>query len=316
MTRILTVTVNPALDLSTTVDRVVAGPKLRCGPTLTDPGGGGINVARTIVKLGGHATALFSVGGATGAVLTSRVRAEGVDVLPVPVKGDTRQNFAVTDTSNTEQYRFNLLSHPIDAEDDAKLIAAVVAATPPDSIVVLSGGLAPAMTADFHARVQAALGGCGARVIVDTCDPALAHLLAHPPAKPFHVLRMDQHEADTAAGRPLVTMSDNLTFMAELIERGVADTLVIGKGAQGSVLATRSARFFCHAAKVPVRSKIGAGDSFVGAFTFGLAGGDTPQRALQKGVAAACATVQSEGTALCARADFDALLPLCELEGL
>lgn len=316
MTRVLTVTVNPAIDLATTVDQVIAGPKLRCGPALTDPGGGGINVARTIAKLGGQATALFTIGGTIGAHLTSLVQAEGVDVLPVPVKGETRQNFAVTDASNGEQYRFSLLSHPVDAEDEAKLIAAIVSATTPDSIVVLSGGLAPAMSDNFHTLVQDALAGRGARVIVDTCDPALAHLLAHPPVTPFHVLRIDQHESEIAAGRPLATVADSLAFTSDLIDRGVADTLIIGRGSEGSVMASRAGNFFCHAAKVTVRSKIGAGDSFVGAFSLGLSRGDAPEIALQKGVAAACATVQTEGTALCTRAAVDAIVPLCKLDTL
>ncbi|MBT8410766.1 MAG: 1-phosphofructokinase family hexose kinase, partial [Octadecabacter sp.] len=277
MTRVLTVTVNPAIDLATTVDQVIAGPKLRCGPALTDPGGGGVNVARTIAKLGGQATALFTVGGTTGDLLTSLVKAEGVDVLPVPVKGETRQNFAVTDASSAEQYRFSLMSHPVDVEDEAILMAAIVSATPADSIVVLSGGLAPAMSENFHTLVQNALDGRGARVIVDTCDPALAHLLAHPPKKPFHVLRIDQHESEIAAGHPLSTMADSLEFTSDLMNRGVADCLIIGRGAEGSVMASRKGNFFCHAPQVSVRSKIGAGDSFVGAFTLSLSRGEAPE---------------------------------------
>ena len=65
---ILTVTLNPALDLETSVDKVVPGEKLLCAEPSCDPGGGGINVARAVIQLGGAATALIAAGGIPGAM--------------------------------------------------------------------------------------------------------------------------------------------------------------------------------------------------------------------------------------------------------
>ncbi|MCE8472751.1 PfkB family carbohydrate kinase, partial [Rhodovulum sulfidophilum] len=63
---ILTVTLNPTVDLSTSVAHVVPGDKLRCAPPVTDPGGGGINVSRAIRLLGGESLALVALGGHNG----------------------------------------------------------------------------------------------------------------------------------------------------------------------------------------------------------------------------------------------------------
>ena len=90
--------------------------------------------------------------------------------------------------------------------------------------------------------------------------------------------------------------------------------IVTGRGAEGSVMVTEVARYFCHAPQVPVQSKVGAGDAFVGALTLALWRGDPPDQALRWGVAAASATVGTEGTALCDLAETTRLFENCSVE--
>ncbi|MEH6738557.1 MAG: PfkB family carbohydrate kinase [Sulfitobacter sp.] len=313
MSEILTVTVNPAIDLATSAERVQPDRKLRCGPARVDPGGGGINVARTIVKLGGDAKAVIAVGGTTGEQLISMVRADGVTPIAVPVTGQTRQNLAVTDRRSGEQYRFSLLSDRWSGTDEANMIEAIKLNASRDGFVVLSGGLAHGMAIGFHGQIQTELRAITSKIIIDTCETALSHLMAHTHT-PFHVLRIDQHEATMAAGHDLGAITDGFQFGAALIGRGVAEIVVIGRGAKGSLLVSRDRRMFCHATKVPVRSKIGAGDAFVGGLTLSLSRAEPLERALQWGVAAACATVKTDGTALCTLQEVEALLPRCRVE--
>lgn len=313
MTDILTVTVNPAIDLATSTDRVVPGPKLRCGPSRVDPGGGGINVARAIAKFGGEAKAVVAVGGQTGEQLISMVQGDGVTAIAVPVVGQTRKNLAVTDAQTGEQYRFSLASDPWGPQDVDQVIASIAANTKADGYVVLSGGLASGMPEGFHGQVQAKLSGITDKIIVDTYGPALSELIAHPHA-PFHLLRLDLNEATIAAGRDLGGIDACFAFGANLIDRGVAKIVVIGRGAQGSMMVTRDRHVFCHAPHVQVASKIGAGDAFVGAFVLSLARDGPLERALQWGVAAASATVGTEGTALCTLESAKSLLPHCRVE--
>lgn len=313
MTEILTVTVNPAIDIATATDHVMPGPKLKCGPTRLDPGGGGINVARAITKFGGDATAVVAVGGATGEQLISMVRADGVTSIPVTVTGQTRQNLAVTDTQSGAQYRFSLPGDQLSPQDETNIINAIKANASRDGFVVLSGGIAPGMSVGFHGRVQTELSAITNKIVVDTCDPALSHLIAAPDS-PFHVLRLDQHEAALAARRNLHTLHECFEFAADLITRRVAKIVVIGRGSKGSLMASQDRQLFGHAAKVAVKSKIGAGDAFVGGLTLHLSRGEPLERALQWGVAAACATVGTEGTALCTLQAVETLLPQCRIE--
>jgi 6-phosphofructokinase 2 len=105
---IVTLTINPCVDESTVVDQVVPDRKLRCGPPRYEPGGGGINVARAIRKLGGEALAIYPAGGAAGELLTALLEREGVAQRPLPISSWTRQNLNVFEESTGRQFRFVL----------------------------------------------------------------------------------------------------------------------------------------------------------------------------------------------------------------
>ena len=130
---------------------------------------------------------------------------------------------------------------------------------------------------------------------------------------PVLLLRVDQKEAAVAAHHSMDTIADILNFASDLVARGVAQMVVTGRGAEGSVLVTQDARFHSQGVQVPVRSKVGAGDAFVGAMTLALARGDAADQALRWGVAAASATVGSDGTASCERSMTEALFQRCKV---
>ncbi len=310
---ILTVTLNPAVDLATHVAQVVAGPKLRCATPRFDPGGGGVNVARAVCKLGGSAQALVAVGGAMGDRLLQLLAAEDVPALPVRVSGETRQSFAVTDDSTGGQFRFSVPGQPLTAADADSLRTAVAERAAQDGFVVISGSVAPGLSVDFPSQIMAALVPRNARVVIDTSSHALDWLISHP-TTPVDVLRIDQSEAEEAAGHAMTRVADSVGFAQNLIARGVAHAVVAGRGPEGSLLVSKKDKFFCHAPVVDERSKIGAGDALVGALTLALARGAAPDRALQWGVAASSATVSTEGTALCDLAQAKARLDGCRVE--
>lgn len=312
---ILTVTLNPAVDLATHVDQVVAGPKLRCAAPRFDPGGGGVNVARAVCKLDGAARALVAVGGAMGDRLLQLLAAEDVPALPVGVSGETRQSFAVTDNTTGAQFRFGVPGQVLTLADADHLLSAITAHAPKDGFVVISGSPAAGLPLDFQSQIIDALSSTVARIIVDTSGFALGELIAKP-THPLHLLRVDRSEAAEAATRVMSTVADSVAFAADLVARGVAQTVVTGRGAEGSVLVSADHTYFCHAPKVRVRSKIGAGDAFVGAMTLALARGAPPDQALRWGVAAASATVGTEGTALCAPDQTQLLFEECRVEAL
>ncbi|MHC0053679.1 1-phosphofructokinase family hexose kinase [Actibacterium sp. D379-3] len=315
MQDILTVTLNPAVDLATSAEHVEPGPKLRCDLPQTDPGGGGINVSRAVRILGGQTRALVAIGGPTGKKLRQLLVEEGIAILPFRAPGETRQSLAVTDRSTGQQYRFVLPGPVWDAERLEAILSAISDAVPDEGFVVLSGSLPPGIPADFATRVCIRLQDRRARVVVDTSGAPLHHLAEVPGPAPY-LLRMDDEEAEELAGRRLPTRADSADFAAELVARGAAKVVIVARGADGSVLAAEGVRLHAAAAPVEVKSKVGAGDSFVAAFVLALARRQDFGTALQLGAAAASAAVTTDATRLCTRADVERLVTQCPLTEL
>jgi 6-phosphofructokinase 2 len=310
---ILSVTVNPALDMATTTPEVAPGPKLRCAAPVEDPGGGGLNVARAIRLLGGAVRTLAALGGATGDRIAVLLREEGIEVEVIPAPGPTRISLSVIEGATGRQFRF-VMPGPDWSGAEAALVARIGAAAPVGGITVVSGSLPPGIAPDFLRRVAAALGG-GTRLVFDTSGAPLADLAAR--AVPgLALLRMDEAEAAALAGGALDTRAGTLAFARDLVARGVARQVVVARGAEGSVLATGACDWACVPPRVAVVSTVGAGDSYLGAHVLAMARGAAPEEALRAGVAAAAAAVMTGATDLCRRADAERLVADCVLERL
>lgn len=315
MPPILTLTLNPTVDYATSTPALIPEAKLRCANPQIDPGGGGINVSRAIQMLGGISTALVSIGGPSGARLLELLALEGVPTVAFQGPGETRLSFSVTDQRSGQQFRF-VTPGPVWTEPDVeRALATVDRAAHPGSLVVLSGSQPPGVAKEFPKRLADHVESHRALLIVDTSGPALKNLV-EAPHEPLHVLRTDDAEAEDVAGRPLPTVADTAEFAARLVANGVARAVIFARGAEGSVLATADGAWLARPAPVKEVSKIGAGDSFVGAFTLALANGDEMPEALRKGVAASAAAVATEATRLCPAEDVERLLPDCHLERL
>ncbi|RMD94506.1 MAG: 1-phosphofructokinase family hexose kinase [Alphaproteobacteria bacterium] len=314
-TDILTITLNPAEDFATSAPGIRPDEKLRCAEPHVDPGGGGINVARAVRMLGGQATALIAIGGARGARVLQLLALEGVPTVAFQGPGETRLSFSVTDAATGAQYRFVMPGPAWEEEDVARGLVSIDQAIGDGTLVVLSGSQPPGVAKEFPSILAEHVRGRGARLIVDTSGPALMHL-ARAPHETVFCLRMDSAEAESLAGRRLPDRADSAAFASELVARGVAKNVIVARGADGSVLANAEGRWHAIAPPVTVVSKVGAGDSFVGAFSLWFARGESVQEALRAGVAAAAAAVASEATRLCERSLTEALLQQVELTAL
>jgi 6-phosphofructokinase 2 len=311
MHNVLTITLNPTVDLASSAPDVIAGPKLRCGDPVFDPGGGGINVSRAIRHLGGQSAAFVPVGGATGHHLLDLLRNDGLQVHPFTLSGETRQSITVTQTSDGQQYRFVMPGPNWTEATVTAALAQIVTAARGAGIIVLSGSQPPGVPDDFAAHLMHHLGHTDQKLIVDTSGAPQKHLVTHPIG--LFMLRMVASEAEALHGRNHPTPSDTADFAAELVARNVAKYVVVGRGADGSTCVAENYRRHCRRPVTKIRSRVGAGDSLVGAMVLELARGNDIEAALRHGVAAASAAVLTDATQLCTREDTDRLLPDCEL---
>lgn len=312
MTAILTVTLNPTVDLSIFADSVAPERKLRCTRPDTDPGGGGLNVSRAISALGGHSTAFVALGGPTGDKVMHLLAEAGIGLAPFPAPGETRQSLTVTDAATGRQYRFVMPGPTWQNRDVARVLERIGKAAPENGIVVLSGSQPPGVPDDFPARLATRISRTRARFFLDTSGSAL-HRLLEAGARPVDVLRMDDLEAEDLAGRKLPSRKDSADFAQDLVRRGLARAVIVARGADGNVLATADDRWVAQAMPDEVVSKVGAGDSFVAAFTLSLTRGLAMPEALKWGSAAAAAAVMTPATDLCTLKDVQRLLKTATL---
>ncbi len=314
MQDILTVTLNPALDLSTYTAHIRPGPKLRCETPVTDAGGGGLNVSRAIAYLGGGSRALAAIGGAVGLKLASILQHEGIDLVPFHIDSETRQSLSVTDRENGAQYRFVLPGPEWRTERVREVRDLICASLAGPSIVVISGSNPPGVPPTFIADLKKQLPTSDVRLAADVSGETLQALVDEPCG--LFMLRMDAAESAGLAGHPLPDIAATATFARDLVERGVAELVVVARGAEGSVMVDRAGAHHCCCEVDEVRSKVGAGDSFVAGMVLALAQGADRPTALRHGVAAASATVLTDATELCRPADVLRLLDRCELAPL
>jgi len=299
----VTLSVNPALDKSANVDHVIAEHKLRCTAPRSEPGGGGINVARAIKQLGGEALALYTAGGPNGETLHALLDEADVTHRTLPIQGWTRESFTVYETATTLQYRFNLPGPTLQEAEWRRCLDIIAALDPQPNYFVASGSLPPGVPADFYAQVARVGRQLGARVIVDTSQAALRQAVQ---AGVF-LIKPNLRELSHLAGRELQDEADQEAVAEEIVKNGGCEVLVVSLGAAGVLLVTQHGSSRLRAPTVPIRSKVGAGDSTVAGIVLGLARGLSLTDAVRFGVAAGAAAVMTPGSELCRRDDTERL---------
>jgi 6-phosphofructokinase 2 len=304
----ITLTVNPAIDVSTSVERVVPIRKLRCKPAKYDPGGGGINVARVLKRFGLDPLAIYVAGGPTGGLLDELVTREGIRGHVVTMSGLTREDMTVVDESTEEQYRFVLPSAPLDEGTWNRCLSAVTALATPPAYLVASGSLPVGMPDDFYARIARQMKQEGVRVVLDTSGTALRLALAEGVA----VVKPNLGELRALVGRPLDREDEWLEACQAIIFAGGAEVVALTVAERGALIVSRSRAWRLRAPQVRVASTVGAGDSFLGAFVWSLASGHDLTQAGHYAVAAGSAALLAPGTELCRKDDVERLLPLVE----
>lgn len=301
MAGIITITPNPALDFSTHTGKVKAGPKLRCAMPQVDPGGGGVNVSRAIRILGGQSLAVLALGGSNGHRLGYLLDHEGITTCRFELPGETRSSLAVTEDKTGRQYRF-VLPGPVWTEAlETEFLALIARLLRGDETLVLSGSMPEGVAPGFPGRLNDLGASVQTRLAVDISGPAQRRLVDAPQGVWF--LRMDAEEAQILSGDGLEGVSHTGEFARKLVADGVAEIVVIGRGSDGSVLATSSGCWHCRSDVSEIRSKVGAGDSLTGAMVLAFSQGREPAEALISGVAAASAAVMTEATELCRAED-------------
>jgi 6-phosphofructokinase 2 len=311
MTDILTLTMNPALDVLTTIDQVSDTHKMRCGTVLKHPGGGGVNVARVLHRLGANCVAVYLAGDVTGERHHKLMSAEKVRCHVVPIAEETRESFSAHELCSGHDFRF-VLPGPNVSAAEVEACFDYVAQHLPKQFLVISGGLAPNMPIDFYARLTALAKQHGVRVVLDANGPALAEALKVG----VYLFKPSLRELRDLTGQALADVDSQVAAAQQLIQSGQAEVVALSLGEAGAMVVSADQIWQARSIKVEVQTTIGAGDSFVGGMVWSLSRGDSLLKAFQYGMASGAAALLAPGTSLCQAVDVHHVLPQVVVEAI
>jgi len=291
---IVTLTMNPAIDMGVSVEKMVSEHKMRCIKTRRDPGGGGINVARVLKRFGGDPLAIFPTGGSSGHMLERLVAAEEVRHQSFMISRDCRANFTANEISTGQQYRF-VLPGPTMSEEEWTAGLGLMTAATSTGYAVASGSVPRGVPDDFYARLARNLRvSGGGRLVLDTSGPPLKKALdmgcylVKPSLSEFAEFLGDREPSQDAC----------LEACKTLVTNGKAEIVALTMGPDGAMLTSRDVSIYAKPPPVTVRGTVGAGDSFLALLVLSLAQRQSLKDAFRLACAAGAAALVSPGTGL------------------
>lgn len=301
MDPIVTITFHPCIDVHVTVPALVPEIKMSCSAPLLQPGGGGINVARAVRKLGGNATAIYMAGGENGEKLTGMLEEEGIRSIVLEAAGNTRENLIIKDEASGGQYRFNLPGPAVRLSTLMELLA-LLRGEEGIQFLVVSGSVAPGMSLEIFDKLAAIAERKKIKMIIDTSGEALRATLR----RGTYLLKLSVHELISLSepGEREKTVEE---LALQLIARGSCSVIVVSMGADGALLVTRDAVRHIPAPVVKVIGTVGAGDSLLAGIVLSLQRGKNLEEAVAYGCLCGSAATTRPGTSLCTLQDVESL---------
>ncbi|SDK53477.1 6-phosphofructokinase [Nocardioides sp. YR527] len=297
---VVTITLNPALDDSFSVPRLIPGNKMRCSSPRIDPGGGGINVARVLHVLGIPTLAVLPMAGHIGRALSELLEIERLPFAGVEVPGETRLSHHVTELETGLEYRFVLPGTALSRTDLDRCLQVVRREGRHAAYVVLSGSLPPGVSADVVPRVRCLSDALGARLVVDASGGALAQ------AHGAYLIKPSVRELAEHLGRDLDTIAEQVAGARQLLGATGANVVVLSRGHLGVALVTPTGTQLLPAVAGDLVSGVGAGDALVAGIIAGLTHGWDLARAARLGLACSAAMIATAGTSMFSRDDLTA----------
>jgi 6-phosphofructokinase 2 len=303
MKTIVTISINPAIDKSSSVAHVVADRKLYCNRPRFEPGGGGVNVSRAIKKLGGESMLLYTAGGWTGEKLQELLNEEDLAHRPLPIEGSVRESLVILEESTGQQYRFGMPGPEFQKKEWEQFLQELSTIEPSPDYLVASGSLPPGVPVDFFAQVARVGKKKGAKTIIDASGEALKKAIQER----VYLIKPNVREFRELVGEDITEEAQIKAEAEKMVRSAQCEVLVLSLGAGGALMVSEEIAEHILPLTVPIVSKVGAGDSMVAGIVLSLARGKPLRESVLFGLAAGTAAVMTPGTELCRREDAERL---------
>ncbi len=294
-----TITLNPSIDQLITVRHLVKDDANRALAIYNFPGGKGLNVSKVVRELGGKTHAYVLLGGFVGQYWKHLVAGLDIPFSSTAVDGQTRINAILTDLKDKTQTRVSAPGPKVDPGDMKIFIKRLLSARPRPFFWALGGSLPQGMNPDTYAGLIRSLQAKGVPCILDADDEALKEGLR---AKPF-MIKPNEYEMQRLAGKKFKDIKDYIPSAKALVRTGVK-IVIVSLAEKGALFVTEEEVFHASGIDVPVKSKVGAGDSLIGGVALGLIRKKSLKDSARLGIAASTSAVMREAPRLCRRQDI------------
>lgn len=260
---IITVTINPAVDKTVEVARLIPGALNRIKKVEYDAGGKGINVSKTIRELGGESIAIGFLSGSTGQIIESVLDEKGIRHDFIRIEGETRTNIKVMEEDGAVT-ELNEPGPPICPEHIEQLMAKITAYAGRDVLFVLSGSVPDSVDKQIYARMIRLIHEKGAFVLLDAEGELLSHAILEKP----DFLKPNAGELAAYGGYDENVSEQILISLARSLKKGGIGTVVLSMGEKGAVFISEGYEVFSPALRVKAHSTVGAGDAMAAALAY------------------------------------------------
>jgi len=287
---ITTVTLNPAIDRTLLLDHFEKGEVNRLNQVREDMGGKGINVSRILGVLGEESQAIGFLGKKNLAVVEQLLLEQPFSKNFVIVSEATRTNTKIVELESQTTTDLNEPGFFVEPDKLDEFLALLKKAAGESNYVVFSGSIPRGLPKEIYKTMVSELKGM-TKIALD----AEGELLLHGLEAGVDIIKPNIHEMEGALGRKLDTVEEMIQASREWISTYGLTYILISMGGNGSVLVGKELAYQAKPIKVKVMSTVGAGDSMLAGFLYGLQQGDV-KKALAFGAACGTIAVTREGT--------------------
>lgn len=293
--KFITVTANPAIDLTVHAADWQRGIVNRGQSIDKTAGGKGISVAINLSDAGEEVIVTGWMGDKNDSTFVEAFAEHGVKDEFIRISGDTRRCIKIIDDNNGETTDINLPGLPIPSDALVKLERYLEENVNQDSVLVMGGSLPPDVPKDYYAQAVKKYRDKCRYVVVDTSGKALTALMEADVLP--HIVKPNIHELEELCGHELEDDAHIVEQARKFVERGV-ELAVVSMGGRGAWFVSKTQAIHATPPRVKVMSTVGAGDAMVAGVVRGMVLGQDLETIARTATAYSAANIQHMGVAL------------------
>ncbi|UFJ42654.1 1-phosphofructokinase [Brevibacillus humidisoli] len=309
---IVTITLNPALDKTVTVEHFQQGGLNRVKDARIDPGGKGINVARVLRQFNTPVTATGFIAGLPGRQLLDQITEQGIVADFCTLPGEMRINMKVYDEAAKVTTEINEPGFQVTSADLQRIKEKLFTLLADAEVLVIGGSLPQGAPESLYREYIDMANEQGVKTILDADGAAFLEGIKAQP----DVVKPNQYELEQAVGKQLHSLHDTVLAARDLLERSGVKLVVVSMGGNGAIAITQAEGYYAKPFPITPQSTVGAGDSMVAALAYSLQAGWTVSETIRWATAAGTVTAAKSGTQVCTLAEVQQSLNRVEIKNL